>query len=165
MFGMSGPGVSGRDRGAVLPLALVTGSIWGQAALERLVDLGSASVHDPGHGFVYCGYLWSAAGRRRGRRAGRAGASRAGYCRLSGRALGFCVGRLWRSIHPAVFASKGGGLEPEMWTTVWINLLAWGLLCAALALAQYQERRPCGSALGCFLARIQDNIASSRSGS
>ena len=28
--------------------------------------------------------------------------------------LVFLSARLWRSIHPAVFASKGGGLEPEM---------------------------------------------------
>jgi len=29
------------------------------------------------------------------------------------------------------------GLEPEMWTTVWINVVAWGALFAAVVLARY----------------------------
>ena len=32
--------------------------------------------------------------------------------------LVFISARIWRSIHPAVFAAKGGGLEPEMKMTV-----------------------------------------------
>ena len=51
--------------------------------------------------------------------------------------LVFLSARLWRSIHPAVLASRGGGLEPEMWTAVWINVLAWGALFATLVLARY----------------------------
>ena len=41
------------------------------------------------------------------------------------------------NIHPAVLASKGGGMEPEMWTVVWINFVAWGVLFGALVLARY----------------------------
>lgn len=46
--------------------------------------------------------------------------------------LVFLSARLWRSIHPAVFASKGGGLEPEMRITVIVAVLSFGLLWAAL---------------------------------
>ncbi len=46
--------------------------------------------------------------------------------------LVFLSARLWRSIHPAVFAARGGGLEPEMRTTIFACLIAFGLLWAAL---------------------------------
>ena len=46
--------------------------------------------------------------------------------------LVFLSARLWRSIHPAVFANKGGGLEPEMRLTVIACVLCFGLLWAGL---------------------------------
>ena len=46
--------------------------------------------------------------------------------------LVFLSARLWRSIHPAVFAAKGGGLEPEMRLTVIACVLCFGLLWAGL---------------------------------
>lgn len=46
--------------------------------------------------------------------------------------LVFLSARLWRSIHPAVFASQEGGLEPEMKLTVIACVLCFGLLWAAL---------------------------------
>lgn len=46
--------------------------------------------------------------------------------------LVFLSARLWRSIHPAVFASENGGLEPEMKFTVIACVLCFGLLWAAL---------------------------------
>ncbi len=53
----------------------------------------------------------------------------------------FLSTRLWRSIHPAVFASKGGGLEPEMAVAVIASVLSFGLLWfAMLALRQRQLR-------------------------
>ncbi len=45
--------------------------------------------------------------------------------------LVFVSARIWRSIHPAVFAS-GGGLEPEMRFTVLACVLSFGLFWAAL---------------------------------
>ncbi len=46
--------------------------------------------------------------------------------------LVFISARIWRSIHPAVFAAKGGGLEPEMKLTVIACVLSFGLLWAGL---------------------------------
>ena len=46
--------------------------------------------------------------------------------------LVFMSARIWRSIHPAVFGSKGGGLEPEMRITVIACVACFGLLWAAL---------------------------------
>ena len=46
--------------------------------------------------------------------------------------LVFLSARLWRSIHPAVFASKGGGLEPEMKLTAIACVVAMGLFWAGL---------------------------------
>ena len=40
--------------------------------------------------------------------------------------------RIWRSIHPAVFGNKGGGLEPEMRLTVIACVISFGLLWAGL---------------------------------
>ena len=46
--------------------------------------------------------------------------------------LVFISARIWRSIHPAVFAAKGGGQEPEMKMTVIACVLSFGLLWAGL---------------------------------
>ena len=46
--------------------------------------------------------------------------------------LVFLSARLWRSIHPAVFANKGGGLEPEMKVAAIAAVLCFGLIWAAL---------------------------------
>ena len=42
--------------------------------------------------------------------------------------LVFVSARLWRSIHPAVFASEGGGLEPEMRLAALACVASFGLL-------------------------------------
>lgn len=46
--------------------------------------------------------------------------------------LVFLSARLWRSIHPAVFASRGGGLEPEMRLTILACVLCFGIFWAGL---------------------------------
>ena len=46
--------------------------------------------------------------------------------------LVFVSARLWRSMHPAVFAAKDGGLEPEMRLTVFASVAAFGLFWIAL---------------------------------
>jgi len=48
---------------------------------------------------------------------------------------------MWRSIHPAVFKSKGGGLEPEMLTAVFVTLGAFGLLWLCLVLLRFRQFR------------------------
>ncbi len=53
--------------------------------------------------------------------------------------LVFLSARLWRSIHPAVFASKGGGLDDAMKVTVFVCLGAFGLIWTALILLRQKQ--------------------------
>lgn len=46
--------------------------------------------------------------------------------------LVFLSARLWRSIHPAVFAAKGGGMEPEMKLTAIACVVSFALFWAGL---------------------------------
>ena len=52
--------------------------------------------------------------------------------------LVFFSARIWRSIHPAVFAAEQGGMEPEMLHTVIICLCASGLYWAVLLFGRYR---------------------------
>ena len=53
--------------------------------------------------------------------------------------LVFLSARIWRSIHPAVFGNKGGGLEPEMRLTVIACVISFGLLWAGLVLIRKRQ--------------------------
>ncbi|MDO5536021.1 MAG: cytochrome c biogenesis protein CcsA [Desulfovibrionaceae bacterium] len=53
--------------------------------------------------------------------------------------LVFLSARMWRSIHPAVFASEGGGLEPEMKVTAIFCVAVTGLLWLGLVLLRRQQ--------------------------
>ncbi|MBO4318387.1 MAG: cytochrome C biogenesis protein CcmC, partial [Mailhella sp.] len=53
--------------------------------------------------------------------------------------LVFFSARLWRSIHPAVFARKGGGLEPEMAIAVIAMVLCFGLIWAAVLICRTKQ--------------------------
>lgn len=117
-------------------LALITGSIWGRAAWNTWWTWDPRLSTTLVMWFVYSGYLVLRAADAGGAKGARMRAV-LGIVAFVDVPLVFLSARLWRSIHPAVLASRSGGLEPEMWTTVWINLLAWGALFAALVLARY----------------------------
>jgi len=117
-------------------LVLVTGSIWGRAAWNTWWTWDPRLSTTLVMWFVYAGYLVLRASDMGGAKGARMRAV-LGIVAFLDVPLVFLSARLWRSIHPAVFASQGGGLEPEMWTAVWINLVAWGALFAALVLARY----------------------------
>ncbi|MDR2819025.1 MAG: cytochrome c biogenesis protein CcsA [Desulfovibrio sp.] len=53
--------------------------------------------------------------------------------------LVFVSARIWRSVHPAVFAAKDGGLEPEMKLTVIACVLAFGLFWVGLLLLRKRQ--------------------------
>ncbi|WP_298067497.1 cytochrome c biogenesis protein CcsA [uncultured Mailhella sp.] len=53
--------------------------------------------------------------------------------------LVFLSARLWRSIHPAVFAARGGGLEPEMAAAVFACTAGFGLVWLALLLLRWKQ--------------------------
>jgi heme exporter protein C len=135
-------------------LALVTGSIWGRAAWNTWWTWDPRLSTTLVMWFVYAGYLVLRAADVGGVKGARVRAV-LGIVAFLDVPLVFLSARLWRSIHPAVLAAKGGGLEPEMWTTVWVNVVAWGALFAALVLARFH-----GAGLSrrveAALARIQE---------
>ena len=135
-------------------LALVTGSIWGRAAWNTWWTWDPRLSTTLVMWFVYAGYLVLRAADAGGVKGARVRAV-LGIVAFLDVPLVFLSARLWRSIHPAVLAAKGGGLEPEMWTTVWVNVVAWGALFAALVLARFH-----GAGLSrrveAALARIQE---------
>ncbi len=53
--------------------------------------------------------------------------------------LVFFSARLWRSIHPAVFASQGGGLDDAMKLTLFVCLASFGLLWLGLLLLRKKQ--------------------------
>lgn len=75
--------------------------------------------------------------------------------------LVFLSARIFRSIHPAVFMSKGGGLEPEMKFTLALCLIFLGLLWSALLLARtkqlFQEARAARIKQSILLGADHDN--------
>lgn len=108
-------------------LALVSGSIWAKASW------GVWWTWDPRLSttlimwFVYAAYLMlrgSGLGVERMRMV----AAVLGVIAFLDVPLVFLSARMWRTVHPAVLASKGGGLTSEMWYTVLINLFGFGLL-------------------------------------
>jgi len=112
-------------------LALVTGSLWARPMWNVWWTWDPRLTTTLIMWFVYMAYLLL--------RSSDLGAERKPLvCAALGVAafldvpLVFISARYWRSIHPSVFASKGGGLEPEMWTTVLVCLVAWGFLWAAI---------------------------------
>lgn len=116
-------------------LALVSGSIWGRAAWNVWWTWDPRLTTTLIMWFVYAGYLVL-------RGSGMGGERRALVCAVLGVVafldvpLVFYSARIWRSVHPAVLASQGGGLEPEMWRTVLVNLGAFGVLWLTLVLGR-----------------------------
>ncbi len=53
--------------------------------------------------------------------------------------LVFLSARLWRSIHPSVFASQGGGLDADMAVTVIACMLCFGLIWLAMVMLRYRQ--------------------------
>lgn len=112
-------------------LSLITGSIWARHSWGVWWTWDPRLTTALVLWFLYAGYLLL-------RGMDLSPDRRARLCAVVGIAafldvpLVFLSARLWRSIHPAVFAARGGGLEPEMRTTIFACLLAFGLIWAAL---------------------------------
>ncbi|SDB04903.1 heme exporter protein C [Desulfonatronum thiosulfatophilum] len=53
--------------------------------------------------------------------------------------LVFFSTRLWRSIHPSVISSSGGGMEPEMWHAMGASLAAMGVLWLVLLIVRTRQ--------------------------
>ena len=121
-------------------LALVTGSIWGRHSWGVWWTWYPRLTTTLVMWFVYAGYLVLRTLDLTRERLGTVSAV-VGIVAFLDVPLVFLSARLWRSIHPAVFASKGGGLEPEMKTTVIACIVAFGFLWVALTWLRAAQRR------------------------
>jgi len=125
---------------ALCTLALVTGSIWARHSWNVWWTWDPRLTTALVLWFLYAGYLVL-------RRMDLPEPRRAALCAVVGIVafadvpLVFLSARLWRSIHPAVFASKGGGLEPEMLTALLVSLLSFGVFWAALLCVRTSQIR------------------------
>ncbi len=112
-------------------LCLVTGIIWGRRSW------GVWWTWDPRLStalimwFVYMAYLLLGGLAMSARRRATVRAV-IGIVAFADVPLVFLSARMWNSIHPAVFASKGGGMEPEMLHTVIFSVIATGLFWMGL---------------------------------
>ena len=112
-------------------LALITGSLWGKPIWNVWWTWDPRLTTTLIMWFVYSAYLilrQSGAGGERGPVVRAA----LGVVAFLDVPLVFYSARKWRSIHPTVFGSQGGGLEPEMLTAVLVSIVAVGLFWAAL---------------------------------
>ncbi len=120
-------------------LALATGSLWARVSWNTWWTwdprLSTALIM----WFIYAGYLvlrQSIENRRKMRMV----AAVLGVVAFLNVPLVFLSARMWRSIHPAVFAAEEGGLEPEMLIAVIVCVAALGLLTAGLLLFRFRQR-------------------------
>ncbi|MFP5223350.1 MAG: cytochrome c biogenesis protein CcsA [Acidobacteriota bacterium] len=112
-------------------LALITGSLWGKPIWNVWWTWDPRLTTTLIMWFVYSAYLilrQSGAGGERGPVVRAA----LGVVAFLDVPLVFYSARKWRSIHPTVFGSQGGGLEPEMLSAVLVSIVAVGLFWAAL---------------------------------
>lgn len=117
-------------------LALISGSIWGRAAWNVWWTWDPRLTTTLIMWFVYAGYLVLRGSGMGGERRAMVSAV-LGVVAFLDVPLVFYSARIWRSVHPAVIASKEGGMAPEMWHTVLANLVAFGFLWFTLLLARY----------------------------
>lgn len=119
-------------------LALISGSIWARHSWGVWWTWDPRLTTTLIMCFVYAGYLALRGLELPEQRKGT-------LCAVIGIAafldvpLVFVSARLWRSIHPAVFAAQGGGLEAEMRIAVFACTAAFGLFWFALAALRLRQ--------------------------
>lgn len=125
---------------ACATLALITGSIWARHSWGVWWTWDPRLTTTLILWFIYAGYMALRGMALPQERRASLGAVVAivGFLDVP---LVFLSARLWRSIHPAVFAAQGGGLEPEMAVAVIASVLCFGLLWAALLGLRYGQMR------------------------
>lgn len=121
-------------------LALITGSVWGRHSWGVWWTWDPRLTTTLILWFIYAGYLALRSMDMQPDRKAALGAVVAivGFLDVP---LVFLSARLWRTIHPAVFASKDGGLEPEMAVAVIASVLCFGVVWAALLGLRYGQMR------------------------
>jgi len=123
---------AGAEAGLILAiLALISGSVWARHSWGVWWTWDPRLTTTLVMCFVYAGYL-ALRGLELPEQRKSTICAVVGIVAFLDVPLVFVSARLWRSIHPAVFASKDGGLEPEMRLTVWACVASFGLLWLAL---------------------------------
>ena len=120
-------------------LTLVTGSIWGRHSWGVWWTWDPRLTTALILWFIYAGCMaLRSMPMPEGRRASLcAVVSIAGFLDVP---LVFFSARLWRSIHPSVFASQGGGLEAEMAVAVASCVISFFFIWLALLLLRYRQK-------------------------
>ncbi len=108
-------------------LALITGSLWARPIWNTWWTWDPRLTTTLIMWFVYAAYLLLRSAEAGGARGPMVRAV-LGVVAFLDVPLVFYSARMWRSVHPAVFGAKGGGLEPEMWHTVLASVSAFGLI-------------------------------------
>jgi heme exporter protein C len=130
---------AGAEVGLLLAtLALVSGSIWARHSWGVWWTWDPRLTTTLVMCFVYAGYL-ALRGLDLPPQRTSAICAVVGIAGFLDMPLVFVSARLWRSIHPAVFASEGGGLEPEMRLTAWACVASFGLLWSALTFLRARQ--------------------------
>lgn len=134
-------------------LALITGSIWARRSWGVWWTWDPRLTTTLIMWFIYAGYLIM-------RKLDLPENRRRNICAVVGVVafldvpLVFFSARLWRSIHPAVFASKDGGMDPDMKLTVIVCVLTFGLLWAGLTAFRFYLARQERAVAGLMAARL-----------
>ncbi len=119
-------------------MVLLTGMLWARASWNVWWTWDPRLTTTLVMWFVYCGYLVlrnsGLAGERR-----KTIAAVVGIVAFLDVPLVFASARMWRSIHPSVFVSEGGGLPLEMLITVLVSLVAWGAVLIWLCWLRYNQ--------------------------
>jgi len=122
---------AGAEVGLVLALlALVSGSVWARHSWGVWWTWDPRLTTTLVMCFVYAGYL-ALRGLDLPQQRTSVICAVVGIVAFLDVPLVFVSARLWRSIHPAVFAAKDGGLEPEMRLTLLACVASFGLLWLA----------------------------------
>ncbi|MCA1946246.1 MAG: cytochrome c biogenesis protein [Desulfovibrio sp.] len=119
-------------------LALVTGSIWGRVSWNVWWTWDPRLTTTLVMWFIYAAYLL-VRGLEMPRERKATVAAVLGVVAFLDVPLVFWSARLWRSVHPAVFASKEGGLTGEMATTVIACVAAWFFVWICLLLTRRRQ--------------------------
>ena len=130
---------AGAEVGLVLAgLALVSGSVWARHSWGVWWTWDPRLTTTLVMCFIYAGYLVLGGLDLPQERKGTLCAV-VGIVAFLDVPLVFVSARLWRSIHPAVFAAEGGGLEPEMRLTALACVAAFGLLWLAFTALRVRQ--------------------------
>ena len=119
-------------------LTLVTGMLWGRRAWGVWWTWDPRLTTALIMWFIYTAYLLLG-GLNLSEQRRRMVRAVVGIVAFADVPLVFLSARLWRSIHPAVFANESGGLEPEMKLVALFSVLAMGFFWLGLVLVRCQQ--------------------------